>query len=139
MTQDPAVVPPDPAPAAVLAIGGSADADDVAAHLVGGRLVPARDGRRPLLVYTAPDAAVRDVTRYLRARALTFVRFGLHVGDLPHDAERLAGPVVDIALRLADRAAPRELWVSAAVRHLTAGSPVALEPVDDLTYRVRLA
>ncbi|GAA2646154.1 hypothetical protein GCM10010399_94650 [Dactylosporangium fulvum] len=99
-------------PATVLAIGDSADTDDVAAHLEGGRLVRARDGRRPLPVHTAPDAAVRDVTRHLRARALTFVRFGLHVGDLPHDAERPAGPVVDTALRLADRGSARAVGVA---------------------------
>jgi pimeloyl-ACP methyl ester carboxylesterase len=135
VAQDFPSVRPELALAAILTIGNSADPDDVARQFTNGRLARGTDGR-PLLVYDGPGGAIRDVTAYLGARAMTFVRFGLHIGELPRNAERLSGPAVDAALRLADRAGAGQLWVSSAVRDLLAGSPLSLEPVDDATFRL---
>jgi hypothetical protein len=113
-------------PAALLCIAGSADPADVARHLSGGRVAHTPD-RRIVLVYDTPEAAIRDASAYLRPRALTFVKFGLHVGEEP-DA--------DVAQRLAEAAAPRTLWLSAAAHERLAGVAGALEAVD-LGYQMK--
>ncbi|MET7392653.1 hypothetical protein ABZS66_04050 [Dactylosporangium sp. NPDC005572] len=116
-----------------LAIGGSAAADDVARHLTGGRAVRAVDGRT-VLVYADAAAAVRDVTAYLRPRAMSFVRFGLESGAPQPNRDRFGGPAVTGAQALADRAGPRQLWLSEAVRSALGGTGV--EPTGDGTYRL---
>ncbi|MGI5237027.1 hypothetical protein [Dactylosporangium sp. CA-139066] len=78
-------------------------------------------------MYDTPETAIGDATAYLRARALTFVKFGLHVGGPPDAA---------VAQRLADSAAPRTLWLSEAVRERLAEGAVSLEAVD-LGYQIR--
>src|SRR5690242_9893955 len=100
------------APVALLCIAGSADPADVARHLSGGRVAHTPDGRI-VLVYDTPEAAIGDVSAYLRPRALSFVRFGLHVGEEP-DA--------DVARRLAEAAGPRTLWLSPAAHASLAGA-----------------
>ncbi|MEV4512980.1 hypothetical protein AB0K00_28900 [Dactylosporangium sp. NPDC049525] len=123
-------------PATVVAIGGSAAADDVAAHLRGGRSARAADGR-VLVLYDGPAAAVRDVAGYLRPRAMTMVRFGLHVGEPPRDGGgRLSGPAVSAASRLADLAAPGRLRVSAAAAELLGGT-VPLDETGDGSYQMQ--
>jgi class 3 adenylate cyclase len=126
-----------PAPStAVLAIGGSAAADDVAAHLTAGRSARAADGHT-LVLYDAPGTAVRDVAGYLRLRAMTMVRFGLHVGEAPREAGgRLSGPVVSAATRLADLAAPGRLRIGAAAAELLDGT-VPVEEAGDGSYQMR--
>ncbi|GGM66017.1 hypothetical protein ACFFX1_35335 [Dactylosporangium sucinum] len=116
-----------------LAIGGSAAAGDVARHLTGGRAVRAVDGRT-VLVYAGAAAAVRDVTAYLRPRAMSFVRFGLEAGEPQPNRDRFGGPAVTGAQALADRAGPRELLLSETVRESLTGT--AVEPAGDGTYRL---
>lgn len=126
-----------PSPAArvaVLAIGGSAAAHDVAAHLRAGRVARAADGH-VLVLYDDPDDAVRDAAGYLRPRAMTMVRFGLHVGEPPRAAgDRLTGPVVSAATRLADLAAPGRVRVSATAAGLL-GDTTGLEETGDGSYQ----
>ncbi len=120
----------------VLAIGGSAGADDVARHLTGGRPARAADGRT-LVLYDGPEAAARDVAGYLRPRAMTMVRFGLHTGEPPRDGGgRLSGPAVSAATRLADLAGPGRLRISAATAELL-GDTVPVEPAEDGSYQMR--
>jgi hypothetical protein len=111
---------------ALLGIAGSADPTDVARHLTGGRPERTSDGRTVLL-YDTPEAAIGDALAYLRARALTFVKFGLHVGELSDAGQ---------AQRLADNAAPRSVWLSQEAHgRLPAGAmtPAAV----DLGYQIR--
>ncbi|MDG6102363.1 hypothetical protein [Dactylosporangium aurantiacum] len=119
---------------AVLAIGGSAAAQDVAAHLRAGRVAKAADGH-VLVLYDDPADAVRDAAGYLRPRAMTLVRFGLHVGEPPREAgDRLTGPAVSAATRLADLAAPGRVRVCATAAGLLDGT-VALEAAGDGSYQ----
>ncbi|MFC4043949.1 hypothetical protein ACFO1B_36485 [Dactylosporangium siamense] len=129
-------VPSPPALSVVLAIGGSAASDDVARHLTAGRMARAADGRF-LVLYDTPAAAVHDVAGYLRPRAMTMVRFGLHAGEPPRDGGgRLTGPTVSAASRLADLAAPGRLRVSAAAAELLGGA-VPLEETGDGSLQLR--
>ncbi|MEV0136605.1 hypothetical protein AB0H83_50295 [Dactylosporangium sp. NPDC050688] len=119
---------------AVLAIGGSAAAHDVAAHLRAGRVAQAADGH-VLVLYDDPGDAVRDAAGYLRPRAMTMVRFGLDVGEPPRAAgDRLIGPAVSAATRLADLAASGRLRVSATAAGLLGGT-VGLEEAGDGSYQ----
>lgn len=127
-------VPPQPA---ILAIGGSAAPDDVARALTGGR--PARAaGGHTLVLYDTPEAAARAVAGFLRPRAMTMVRFGLHVGEVTPaaDGARLAGPAVRAATRLADLAGPGRLRVSPEAAALLGGS-VPVEAAVDGSYEMR--
>jgi class 3 adenylate cyclase len=121
---------------AVLAIGGSAAGHDVAVHLSAGRVARAADGH-VLVLYDEPGAAVRDVAGYLRPRAMTMVRFGLYVGAPPHAVgDRLTGPAVSAATRLADLAAPGRLRIGAATAELLGGT-VPLEATGDGSYQMQ--
>ncbi|GAA3223158.1 hypothetical protein GCM10010532_054290 [Dactylosporangium siamense] len=96
----------------------------------------AADGRF-LVLYDTPAAAVHDVAGYLRPRAMTMVRFGLHAGEPPRDGGgRLTGPTVSAASRLADLAAPGRLRVSAAAAELLGGA-VPLEETGDGSLQLR--
>ena len=129
-------VPSPPALITVVAVGGSAAADDVVRSLTAGRAARASDGRA-LVLYDGPEAAVRDVTGYLRPRAMTMVRFGLHVGEPPRDGDgRLSGPAVSAVTRLADLAGPGRLRLSAAAAELL-GDTVPLEATGDGAYQIR--
>lgn len=135
LSPDAAGVPAPPALIVVLAIGGTADPDDVARQLTAGRLARTADGR-VLVLYDEPGSAVRDVTGYLRPRAMTMVRFGLHVGEPSPGGTPLPGPAESAATRLADLAGPGRLRISAAAAELLAGT-VAMEPAGDGSYRLR--
>ena len=125
-----------PARPAIVAIGGSAAGHDVAVHLRAGRVARAADGH-VLVLYDEPGDAVRDVAVYLRARAMTMVRFGLHVGEPPGVVgDRLTGPAVSAATRLADLAAPGRVRVSATAAGLLGGT-VPLEEAGDGSYLLR--
>lgn len=120
----------------IVAIGGSASADDVAAHLRAGRPARAADGTT-LVLYDGPGTAVRDVAGYLLPRAMTMVRFGLHVGEPPRAAGgRLSGSAVSAATRLAGLASPGRLRVCAATAQLLGGT-VPLEETGDGSYQMR--
>ncbi|MET7421001.1 hypothetical protein [Dactylosporangium sp. NPDC005555] len=121
----------------VLAIGGSAAPDDVVRSLTGGRPARTADGRA-LVLYDDPAAAVRDVTGYLRPRAMTMVRFGLHIGDLSAagDASAAGGRTHGVATRLADLAGPGRLRVSPEAA-AALGDEVPLEPAGDGSFQMR--
>ncbi|MFF5227059.1 hypothetical protein [Dactylosporangium sp. NPDC000521] len=121
--------------AAVLAIGGSAAPGDVVKSLTGGRPALAADGHA-LVLYDDAAAAARDVAGYLRPRAMTMVRFGLHTGGTTDGEERLTGPVVATATRLADLAGPGRLRVSADAAGIL-GDTVPLDPAGDGSYEMR--
>jgi class 3 adenylate cyclase len=118
----------------ILAIGGSAAPGDVASALTGGRPARAADGHA-LVLYDAPSDAVGDVRGYLRLRAMTMVRFGLHVGAPEPVADRLKGPAVAAATRLADLAGPGRLRVSAEAAALLDGDE--LSSAGDGSYELR--
>jgi class 3 adenylate cyclase len=125
-----------PAAPAIVAIGGSAAGHDVAAHLTSGRVARAADGH-VLVLYDRPGDAVRDIAGYLRPRAMTMVRFGLHVGEPPRVVgDRLTGPAVSAATRLADLAGPGRLRVCAVTAGLL-GDTVGLEEAGDGSYQTR--
>jgi len=90
-----------------------------------------------LLLYADASTAARDVAGYLRPRAMTMVRFGLHAGEPPREVgDRLTGPSVSAATRLADLAGPGRIRVSAAAAELLAGA-VPLEAAGDGSYQTQ--
>ncbi|GLL03001.1 hypothetical protein [Dactylosporangium matsuzakiense] len=115
---------PDPQ-AAILCIAGSADPGDVAAHLRNGRSVRTPD-ETSLMQYDSVKAAIADVSAYLRPRAMSFVKFGLDVGD---------GSAPDVARRLADNAGPRSLWASAEAAAFVDPEVLEARPSG---YRIKL-
>jgi hypothetical protein len=120
----PALPAPALALAAVAAVAGER-AEALLAELVaaGGRLRHDRQGRAVIL-FDGPAGAVRaGLARLSRA-----ARMGLSVAEVPRDADRLDGPAVAAAARLADTAEPGSLVVSSTVGVLLSGSGVVLEP-----------
>jgi pimeloyl-ACP methyl ester carboxylesterase/DNA-binding winged helix-turn-helix (wHTH) protein len=118
--------PPEPvlALAAIAAVAGER-AGALLTELVaaGGRLRHDRQGRAVVL-FDGPGGAVRAGLAHLSAGA----RMGLSVAEVPRDADRLDGPGVVAAARLADTAEPGCLLVSLTVSVLLSGSGVVLEP-----------
>lgn len=125
-----------PGAVTVVAVGGSAAADDVVRSLTAGRPALAADGHA-LVLYDGPRAAVDDVAGYLRLRAMTMVRFGLHVGEPPREVGgRLSGPAVSAATRLAGLAGPGRLRICAAAAELL-GDTVPAERTEDGSYQMQ--
>jgi pimeloyl-ACP methyl ester carboxylesterase len=121
----PAAEPPDTALAAILAAGGT-----------GGLLVPGgrpgrtRDGRA-VSTFDGPATAIRHTIAFLAAHRNTPTGFGLHVAEIPRSGDRIDGQGVSTALSLADAAPVAEVWTSATVRDLVAGSGLLLEPCGE--------
>jgi hypothetical protein len=125
LTSSPPARPePGLALAAVAAAAGD-EAGALVADLVaaGGRLRHDPPGRAVVL-FDGPAGAVRAGL----ARLTPAVRMGLTIAELPRDADRLEGPGVAAAARLADAAEPGTLVVSATVGVLLSGSGTVLEP-----------
>ncbi|HZB48495.1 MAG TPA: alpha/beta fold hydrolase [Mycobacteriales bacterium] len=121
-----AAPPPRLALAAVLAVARSD------AAVVGGR--PGRTaGGRAVAMFDGPATAVRAGLRHLDRHA--GAALGLHVAEVPFDADVVGGHGVEQALALADSAAAGELRVSTTVRDLVAGSDLVLEPVGTVASR----
>jgi hypothetical protein len=96
----------------------------------GGRVRTTPSGRRVVL-FDGPATAVRCGLASLRAGAA----IGVSIAEVPRASASVDGPGVRHAERIADTAAPGELWVSAAAGMLLAGSGVQLLPVpseDDI-------
>ncbi len=109
--------------AAVVAVAGEPGVvDDLVS--TGGRVRTTPSGRRVVL-FDGPATAVRSGLASLRAGAA----IGVSIAEVPRDSASVDGPGVRHAERIADAAAPGELWVSAAAGMLLAGSGVQLLPV----------
>ncbi|HET6877673.1 MAG TPA: alpha/beta fold hydrolase [Jatrophihabitans sp.] len=108
--------------------GGSAAVDHLAA---GGGLARTTAAGRRVALFDGPATAVRRALAGLRADA----QLGLSIAEVDRTATTVDGPGVQHAQRIADVAAPGELWVSAAAGMLLSGSGLHLEPVghDDDT------
>ena len=108
--------------AAVVAVAGEPGLiDDLVS--AGGRIRTTPSGRRVVL-FDGPATAVRSGLASLRAGA----SIGVSIAEVPRDSASVDGPGVRHAERIADAAAPGELWVSAAAGVLLAGSGVQLLP-----------
>jgi pimeloyl-ACP methyl ester carboxylesterase/DNA-binding winged helix-turn-helix (wHTH) protein len=124
----PATGRPEPALAlAAVAAAAGHTADALVAELVaaGGRPRHDRSGRAVVL-FDGPAKAVRAGLAHLSTGA----RMGLSIAEVPRDSDRLDGPGVAAAARLADTARPGCLLVSSTVGVLLSGSGVVLEAVD---------
>src|SRR5262245_53486386 len=108
---------------AVLAVAGPAA---VTGSLFAGRTAHTADGRT-VIVYDGPAAAIRDVLSVLSGPEGRDTRFGLQIAEVPRTGLVVDGPGVVSAFSFAERAAPGQLLVSAAVRDLVAGSGLSLE------------
>jgi pimeloyl-ACP methyl ester carboxylesterase len=116
---------------AVLAVGGPGLAREL---LSAGRPMHTPDGK-PVIVYDGAAAAIRDALAVLSGPQGGDTRFGLQIAEVPTSGSVVDGPGVECAVRLAERASPGELLVSAAVRDLVADSGLALVPAADDAYR----
>ena len=118
--------PPEPelALAALVAVSG-AGGDAVVADLVRarGRSRHTPDGR-PVVVFDGPATAVRATLGARRPDTA----IGVAVAEVERDAEVVATYGVQAALDIADAAPAGEVWLSATVGALLAGSHVAVEP-----------
>jgi pimeloyl-ACP methyl ester carboxylesterase/DNA-binding winged helix-turn-helix (wHTH) protein len=124
----PSAAPPVLALAAILAPGGDPAgpvADGLAA--AGGRPGRTPEGR-PVVVFDGPATAIRCAVGYLDAHPDVGVGLGLHVTEVTRQGERIGGYGVSTAVALADMTPVAEVWASATVRGLVAGSGLVLEP-----------
>ena len=118
--------PPEPelALAALVAVAGGA-VDAVVADLVRGRGRSRRTpAGRPVVVFDGPATAVRAALGARRPDT----SIGIAVAEVERDAEVVAAYGVQAALDIADAAPAGEVWLSATVGVLLAGSHVAVEP-----------
>jgi len=121
-TKDPRA--PDLALAAVVAAAGPG-ADTVLGGLLvaGGRQRSDPSGRR-LVLFDGPATAVRAAQALGRRDAAT----GIAVAEVERDAEVVQAGGVDVAEEIADMTPLGELWMSATVGVLLAGSGLEVEP-----------
>jgi hypothetical protein len=127
-----AETPPPAAPAlalaAVVAMSGGSRGDAVLAELTaaGGRVRQDAAGR-PVLLFDGPAAAVRAAL----ARRREDVGLGIAVAEVEREASVVRGPGVREAVDIADLAPTGEVWLSATVGVLLAGSTIEVEPVGN--------
>jgi alpha/beta superfamily hydrolase len=116
-------LPPALALAALVVPTGAA-ADDVVTELAaaGGRVRRAAHGA-PVVLFDGPATAVRAALA-ARHRAASI---GVAVAEVERDAEVVRAPGVQVALDIADRAAPGDVLLSATAGVLLAGSGVEVE------------
>jgi pimeloyl-ACP methyl ester carboxylesterase len=126
--------PPAP-PRALAAVVAEAGPDAAAGSLPAGRPARTPDGRA-VVVYDGPAAAIRAVLSVLGDPHRGDGRFGLQIAEVPRTGPVVDGPGVEAAVRLAERAAPGQLLVSATVHDLVGGSGLPLEPAGNDAYRV---
>lgn len=128
-----AVPAPSRALGAVLALAGAEDATRAATELLTGRLARTRSGHAAV-IYDGPAAAINASMAALRDIGRDAVGFGLHIAEVPRAGSIVDGSGVDLAVALAQRAAPGRLLVSVTVRDLVSGSGIALVPAGDDSY-----
>jgi pimeloyl-ACP methyl ester carboxylesterase len=126
-----AATPPPTAPAlalaALVAISGSGG-DALLAELTaaGGRARQDAAGR-PVLLFDGPAAAVRAAL----AQHRDDVGVGIAVAEVEREATVVRGPGVREATDIADLTPTGEVWLSATVGVLLAGSTIEVEPVGN--------
>jgi DNA-binding winged helix-turn-helix (wHTH) protein/pimeloyl-ACP methyl ester carboxylesterase len=108
--------------------GGSEVADALAE--LGGRRRSTGDGD-VLVTFDGPATAVRAFESWSVANPSAEVAAGLHIAELPRDADHVSGAAVALARALALRARPAEVRMSAVVRELLSGSGIEVVPVRD--------
>jgi pimeloyl-ACP methyl ester carboxylesterase len=128
---------------AVLVLAGR-DAQRAARELAGGDARPGRtsDGQ-PAVAFDGPATAIRAGLRYLGRSPNAEVGLGLHIAEVERTGVLIDGAGVSQAADLATRAPARQIWLSAAVRDLIAGSGLAVEPAaegsgDDRAHAFRV-
>ena len=127
VTESQAPAPPRLALAALVAVTG-AGSDAVLAGLTaaGGRVREDPAGR-PVLLFDGPAAAVRAAM----AQRRDDVGVGIAVAEVEREATVVRGPGVREATDIADLAPTGEVWLSATVGVLLAGSTIEVEPVGN--------
>jgi pimeloyl-ACP methyl ester carboxylesterase len=141
LTEVPAPAATGSALAAVLAVAGTGS---TSLAVPGGRPGHTAAGR-PVVVFDGPATAIRQATAYLDDHRPAGVGLGLHVAEITRTGDRIDGYGTATAVDLADAAAAdageAQVWASATVRDLVAGSGIALEPCGEVgrlpAYRVR--
>jgi len=128
-----AVPAPSRALGAVLALAGAEHATRAATDLLTGRLARTRSGHAAV-IYDGPAAAINASMAALRDIGRHAVGFGLHIAEIPRAGSIVDGSGVDLAVALAERAAPGRLLVSGTVRDLVSGSGITLVPAGDDSY-----
>ncbi len=123
--------PPATALAAVLVVARR-DAERAVRELVRGGARPGhtRDGQRAV-AFDGPATAIRAALRCLDRSPTIEVSMGLHIAEIDRTGVRIDGIGVSNAVDLATRAPAGEIWLSAAVRDLVAGSGFALVPCKE--------
>ena len=117
---------------AILAVAGPAAP---AGTLSGGRAALTPAGRT-VVVYDGPAAAIRDALSVLGEPPSSSTRFGLQIAAVPRTGPVVDGPGVEVAVSLAERAAPGQLLLSPAVRDLVADSGLSLTLAGEDAYRL---
>jgi DNA-binding winged helix-turn-helix (wHTH) protein/pimeloyl-ACP methyl ester carboxylesterase len=127
VTETRAPAAPALALAALVGVAG-AGSDAVLAGLTaaGGRARQDPTGR-PVLLFDGPAVAVRAAL----AQPLDDVGVGIAVAEVEREATVVRGPGVREALDIADLAPTGEVWLSATVGVLLAGSTIEVEPVGN--------
>jgi hypothetical protein len=82
---------------------------------------------RPVLLFDGPAAAVRAAL----ARRRNDVGVGIAVAEVEREAPTVRAPGVREATDIADLAPAGEIWLSATVGVLLAGSTIEVEPVGN--------
>ncbi|MFI7063356.1 alpha/beta fold hydrolase [Kribbella sp. NPDC050124] len=117
-----------PALAAVAAPAGPGAGDLVSSLVAAGGRRCSGPGARAIVLFDGPATAVRAGLALLHpADAL-----GVAIAEVPRDAVELDAYGVQVAIGLADQAAPGSLLVTPGVRDLLSGSGVATEPSDSV-------
>ena len=82
-----------------------------------------------LATFDGPARAISSARAIQRASAPLGleVRAGVHTGEIERLGAGVAGVAVHLGARVASAAGPGEVWVSAIVSQLTAGSGIAYE------------
>src|SRR5262245_35359441 len=113
---------------AVLVLTGR-DAQRAARELGGGDARPGRTGEgQPAVAFDGPATAIRAGLRYLDRAPTAEIGMGLHIAEVERTGALIDGAGVSQAVELASRAPARQIWLSAAVRDLVAGSGLDVEP-----------
>lgn len=119
--------------AAVLAVRGPASTAAVdGLRSAGGRVRRTEKGR-PFVLYDGPATAIRSAVSWLSERPSAQVHLGLHIGEVPRQGESIGGHGESLSQALAQLAPAGQLWVSATVRDLVAGSDVELASCGTFT------
>jgi class 3 adenylate cyclase/pimeloyl-ACP methyl ester carboxylesterase len=90
-----------------------------------------------LASFDGPARAVRCAQAIIRdVQGLGLdARVGVHTGECVVRGDDLAGLAVHIASRVAERAQPRDIWVSSTVKDLVVGSDLAFDSMGRFTLK----